>query len=129
MDNNLNNDDLHFLLYDDEKLIAYLNLISISITINNNLIKGLGVGNVCSNVKGKGYGKKLMKELGRFLSDKNIIGLLFCKKELIDFYLKFNWTLIDKNKVDLSFDNNDIETMIFNFNQNINRIEFTGKSF
>jgi hypothetical protein len=110
---NISDQDIHVLLYEHNKLEAYLNLISIVLEIDNRKVSGFGIGNVCSRNKGQGFGRKLMTDIGSFLSNKNRIGLLFCNSGLTSFYSKFNWTIVDKSRLLLQIDNENFETMIY----------------
>tara|TARA_B100000787_G_C16199015_1_gene303319 strand:- start:10328 stop:10825 length:498 start_codon:yes stop_codon:yes gene_type:complete len=114
MKTNLTDDDLHLLVKKDGLPIAYLNLISIEIDVDNKKSEGYGVGNVCTFKTGEGMGKKIMVLANEFLKKENKVGLLFCKENLINFYCKSGWELINKNKLKLPFNNTEIETMIYN---------------
>lgn len=129
IDNNIKGSDIHFLLLKENKAIAYLNLIDIEVDIDNCRKKAFGVGNVCAIEKGKGYGNELMKLTNEYIIEKKRVGLLFCKSELVDFYKKFSWIQLGNSKLVLTFDNNNIETMIYNFNHSINKLQYNGKSF
>ena len=114
--------DMHYILYDDFKPVGYLNLIPINITINNTQIRALGIGNVCSIEKGKGFGAALMNSLNSYLHMVDTVGILFCKTGLVNFYEKFNWLLINRQ---ISFNRteiNDINIMTYNFKKPINSI-------
>ena len=124
----LKNSHLHLLLLKNNEAVAYLNLIEIEIEIDHKLFNAFGVGNVCAIEKGKGYGNELMKLTNGYIIDKGQVGLLFCKKELIDFYKRFAWTIVDKNKLILSFDNSKIEAMV-NRLQPFIKLQYKGKSF
>lgn len=126
---NIKDCDNHVLMYLDELLIAYLNLIEIEFTIDGNLKNGYGIGNVCAREKSKGFGKELIVKTNSYLIQKNRIGLLFCKETLVDFYKSNNWILIEKKKITLSFNSKTNKTMIFNWNEDFQHIEFLGKSF
>lgn len=126
---NLKNSDLHLILLKNNEAVAYLNLIDIELEIDNKLFKAFGVGNVCAAIKGKGYGNKLMNKTNQFIIDKKRVGLLFCKKELVDFYEKVGWIWVDKNKLTLTIGNSNIETMIFNQLNSFIKLQFNGKSF
>jgi len=129
LNENLKDEDLHLLLQTNKKTVAYLNLIKIELKINNKKIKSYGIGNVCSIEKGKGYGFELMKLTNQFIAETLNPGLLFCKPELIRFYEKFNWKVIEKNKIKLAFNNQDVETMYFNFGKNLHSLTYLGASF
>jgi len=126
---NLKGADLHVLLLLRGSIIAYLNLIEIEIKIDGISQKCYGLGNVCASEKGKGWGKEIMTQTNSFLKLKNKIGLLFCKKSLVNFYKLNNWELVEKNKLLLLFDNESIETMIFNSSTEYNHLEYLGKQF
>lgn len=126
---NLKDSDLHLILLKNNEAVAYLNLIDIEVDIDNCKIKAFGVGNVCAIEKGKGYGNELMKHTNQYIIEKKRIGLLFCKKELIDFYEKYGWSWVNKNKLRLSFNNSNIEIMIFNQSGIITKLQYKGKSF
>lgn len=130
IERNINENDVHVLLFSKEnKLIAYANLINIDLTINNQNNLALGVGNVCAYEKGEGFGKLLMHFINEFLLQNHKIGLLFCNKRLINFYLLNQWVLIDQNKIVLSFKNEIVETMIFNCNEGLESMEYSGLAF
>lgn len=122
--NNIKDEDIHFLIYDNDKLIAYTNLIEEILLINNKKINILGIGNVCVDEKGKNKGLLLMKNVNRFLLDNNKIGLLFCKKNLIAFYEKTDWRLIEPQYSE------EVYWMIFNYDLVKNEnIFYTGRLF
>jgi len=129
INSNLKDSDIHVLLQESEKNIAYLNLIEIEIKIDGNLIDGYGIGNVCVDNKGHGWGTKIMSHTNLFLIQNNRVGLLFCKKPLIHFYSLNNWKLIERGKLLISFDNESIATMIFNHNLEFQSLEYSGKPF
>ncbi|HEY5368237.1 MAG TPA: hypothetical protein VIJ75_04530 [Hanamia sp.] len=129
INSNLKKNDIHVLLSFDKQIIAYLNLIEIEFSIDGYLKNGYGLGNVCSSEKGKGWGKIIMTQINLILKEKNKIGLLFCKKSLVAFYSINNWLLIERKKVTLSFNNESIETMIFNWNGIFQHLEFLGIPF
>lgn len=126
---NLKNTDIHVLLYLEGSLVAYLNLIEIEFTIDRNLKHGYGIGNVCAKAKGKGWGKEIIMLTNIYLTQLNTIGILFCKDSLVDFYKKYNWKLINKKIINLSFQNESIETLIFNLSNKFQDFQYNGKSF
>lgn len=91
----LTDNDLHALLYEEDNLIAYMNLINIDLHFNGVLHKALGIGNVCSKEQGKGYGNLLMLKINTFLENNNKRGVLLCKDSLVNFYKKSNWINYD----------------------------------
>ncbi|HRX97845.1 MAG TPA: hypothetical protein P5514_12935 [Bacteroidales bacterium] len=129
MDKNLDSNDLHFLVYDNKKLIAYSNFINISIIINNDIIKAIGVGNVCSAEQAKGYGKLLMQQVNSFIKSKDIVGVLLCKESLIKFYENYSWIRIAKEKMKLHFTSEHVELMLYNYKTSIDSLEYSGDTF
>lgn len=129
LNENLKAGDVHLLLKKGNNTVAYLNLINIDLEFNNNSFKALGVGNVCSTEKGKGYGNELMKQANQYLQNENRIGLLFCKKGLINFYQKVGWKKIEKNNYQVVFDNTNIETMIYNCSLKFENLGYRGRPF
>ena len=64
---NIKPDDIHFLIYDNNKLIAYANLIEESLFMDEKEINILGLGNVCVDEKGKEKGYLLMSKINNYL--------------------------------------------------------------
>jgi hypothetical protein len=126
---NLKESDIHVLLAFDKYFIAYLNLISVDLEINGKIHGGLGVGNVCTKEKGKGWGKELMMRSNSVIQKADKVGLLFCKSTLVDFYSKCNWEIMDDKKLNVGFNNNEIVTMYFNYNNPIQLIKYFGMPF
>lgn len=127
---NIEPDDLHFLLYNNHELIAYMNLVRVEALIDGNYFSVFGIGNVCSKRKGVGYGGLLMNKVGDFLIEKNKIGLLFCKNYLLPFYIKYNWTLIGKEKRYIPFETaQDFNVLSLNLNLNFNTLQYKDRLF
>lgn len=91
IEENLKETDLHILLKVGGEFVAYLNLIDVSLFVDDVPIKAWGVGNVCAKIKGKGYGQLLMRKTNDLILENERIGLLFCKKELDRFYSSCSW--------------------------------------
>ncbi len=94
LEQNIENNDVHFLKYDENSLIGYLNLVEVSVNNGSKKIPFLGIGNVCTKYKGKGDGLRLMLDINCFLKENGFRGLLFCREYLVDFYRKAGWRLI-----------------------------------
>lgn len=97
--NNILENDYHLLLYFEESIFAYCNFVDINVTINNELTRFKGLGNVCTSISGKGYGDILMNEINNVLNFNNWKGILLCRDELIKYYQKFDWNLPSKNLI------------------------------
>jgi hypothetical protein len=126
---NLKDSDIHLLLLKDKKVVAYLNLVDIELLIDSYSFLGYGVGNVCAIEKGFGYGAELLKKTNDFIINKKRIGMLFCKLELLNFYNKYDWIKVERGKICLQFNNENIITMILNYSLSFNFISYYGNSF
>lgn len=109
---NLNDSDLHFLVYESNEIIAYTNLVHITLEVNKKPIPVIGIGNVCTKYPGKGDGKRLFKYLNDYLMMNHLEGMLFCKTNLVPFYENLGWTLHENLHPDKS-----IQTLTFNFKE------------
>lgn len=121
MQNNLNPEDLHCLLLEDEHPIGYVNLVNEQlIDGNENSIWIWGIGNVCVAIKGKGYGAELMEKTNEFITITKRVGLLLCHERVRNFYEKCGWVV---NK-EVIRPENGILAMTYNFD---NTIKYTYK--
>lgn len=128
IEHNINDEDVHvFLIGEDGTIEAYLNMIIIAFEINKKTYQGFGIGNVCSSKKGRGA--ILMQEIGKYFVENEKIGILFCKRELIDYYSKYGWELIQYEKVKIEGIKEGIFTMILNYNNAVDNLNYRGKMF
>lgn len=126
--NNLNINDYHLLIYLDEQLIGYTNLVDIEVIINTNPVKFRGIGNVCTLESGKGYGDLLMKEINKSIKEKNWNGVLLCKDNLVAYYTKYEWDIVSKEVIK-SEKLKEINTMTFNYDERVDSLEYTQSLF
>lgn len=126
--NNINKDDIHVLMLENEVLVGYLNLIQTEVFLNNEIQRFLGVGNVCSFEKGLGYGRELLIGIQNYFFENNYKGILFCKDKLVGFYTKFGWKLIDGSK-NISKNHKNVNVMFHNVDTYINCVEYDGRNF
>lgn len=126
---NISDCDYHLILYSNNEPVGYLNLVNIELFINQITVNALGVGNVCTKVHAKGYGKDLLLLLNDFLIQNQKIGLLFCRDNLVNFYAKYEWRIVSENLIKLAVDNIDVNTMIFNNKEYLKKIEYKGRLF
>lgn len=112
INSNIKENDIHILLQLGNSVVAYLNLIDIDVEINENSIKGYGVGNVCAIEKGKGFGFEIMKEANSYILDSKKVGLLFCKQPLLRFYKSLSWNEVEPKNYKIN--GKDLNVMIFN---------------
>lgn len=131
IENNIKDEDIHVLLLDDNNAItAYLNMVSINFTINNVNYSGYGIGNVCASKRGSGKGALLMHKLNKYFVDNKIIGLLFCKEELLNFYNKQGWKHLSEDKVIVNGINDQVKIMILNYgHDSIEKLIYTQRIF
>lgn len=125
---NINDNDIHVLMFENEILVGYMNLVQTEAILNNEKINFSGIGNVCSKEKGKGYGKHLLVGVNNYLSVQKQKGLLLCKDDLVVFYEKFNWKLIDK-KLTSKLVTEGVNFMVYDINCNIICFDYTGRNF
>lgn len=126
--NNMQPDDLHVFLKENGEDKAYLTLSPVTATVNGVDTPFMGIGCVCSAKHGVGLGKQLMESVNKWLSDNNHKGLLFCKKELVQFYKKYGWVLIEPSCVVFTTPHEGVYTMSYNC-EGIENIEYKDRLF
>lgn len=126
---NIDENDVHVLMYTDESLAGYCNLVWRSVSVAGRTLSVLGIGNVCvaPSYKNLKLGSALMAEVNKFLIDNHHHGILLCKDALVGFYLKSQWILIDRESVSADYDLADINVMSFNFH--VQDLYIHGKPF
>jgi hypothetical protein len=128
IEKNLNQDDIHILLLEKSTIVGYLNLVNITVLINNCETKFLGVGNVCTRSSGLGYGKQLLLGLNCYLDSNKLNGILLCKDELVPLYAKYDWRLVLKEQITTP-SLKIINVMLYNYNKAIELLEYNGRNF
>lgn len=97
---NFSENDIHLVLYKEERLIGYLSLklFKMKDSLDKDIL-ALGVGSVCvtQSEKGKNFGLLLMYLVNFYLDSEHLTGVLLCKQELVPFYQKSGWKLFDGN--------------------------------
>lgn len=126
---NIKNDDVHVLLFEDDVPLAYMNLVKIDIQLDSKSNSGYGIGNVCAVQKGKGWGKVLLLSVNDYLKCNNHIGLLFCKEALVKYYSNSNWILIENEKLNMKNISEDVKCMMYSENFFFKTLKFSGKLF
>ena len=126
---NIKNEDFHILLYLNDSVVGYLNLLKIRFTIDNYPKDGYGIGNVCTKEKRKGWGQELIARTNLDITQNEKVGLLFCRESLVNFYSLKDWCIIEKNKLDFSFSNDSVHTMIFNYEEEFRCLVYKGNPF
>ena len=127
--NNLKNSDIHVLLYDGDTALAYINLIDIKINIDHVDLNGFGIGNVCAIEKGQGWGKEIILKVNNYLFENNKVGLLFCKMELLKFYIENGWVMTTNEQIYFSNISDTVNTLVYNIPDNFIQIKYNGQPF
>ena len=120
---NMRSEDLHVFLKGNDVDLAYMTLSPVIANVNGFDTSFMGIGCVCSAKRGVGLGKQLMEGVNKWLKDNNLKGLLFCKKELIPFYEKYGWSLIEPASVIFTKPHDGVYTMSYNC-EDIKKIEY-----
>lgn len=119
---NINNIDRHNLLIYKNKIIGYncLRYLKVNKINLKNSKKMILFDTLIINSKFRGLGAsyKLMLKNLKQLSNKNIIGLLYCKLNMIPFYNKFNWNRVQKKQIKFNIKmNKDLFPMLISLNK------------
>ena len=95
IETNMNNDDVHLLLKNQNELIGYLSMTNVSMKLDDRISNVVGIGSVCvkKDLKGEKIGFLIMQLANYYLSKGNLLGALLCKKDLKDFYIKCGWKI------------------------------------
>lgn len=90
---NIGPDDMHVVIFDSNKLLAYSNLIYVTSWVNTEKRRFIGVGNVCvdGQFQHLKLGYLLMASIRYYSTKINCPGILFCKNSLVRFYEKCGW--------------------------------------
>ena len=109
--------DFHNLLFINQKLIGYTAFRNEYMLIKNKKLKYLHFD--CLVILKKFREKKMSNILMCFnhytIKDKFLPSILFCEKKMVKYYQKYNWKIINKNKIKLNIQNKkDKKNMIFN---------------
>ncbi len=96
---NIKSNDNHIMLYGggEYNLLAYLNIVHVDVAVNQRPHRMMGIGNVCVNMdkQHSGYGAILMSAANMFIKDKRSCGLLLCHEDLLSFYKKMGWSIMN----------------------------------
>ena len=115
IEDNLLPNDLHIILKEGETDYAYMNLCQVNAIVDGHNKMFMGVGNVCSKTKGKGYGGTLVSLVNKYLLNNGLKGLLFCKEHVMRFYAHYGWCIVENEKVFMAKNGyNDIYLMSYN---------------
>ncbi len=99
---NMSKDDVHILFEKNNKIIAYANLFY-SISNNDNFI-GIGNVSVHKEFRKLGIGSLIINLIISYLNFNKLNAILFCKKGLVNFYLKNGFKLLNNFDLLIDFD-------------------------
>jgi hypothetical protein len=86
--------DIFFILYDKKEILSTGRLRPISnIQFMKKKYSLLGIADIVSVIRGKGYGKRIMKAIKKYLNSKNEIGIGFCRRNNSPFYRKCGFNI------------------------------------
>ena len=88
--------DIFFILKINKKVVSFGQLRPREINYLGKKYNILGLSNIISLKKGKGYGKILMKHLLNYLKQKKKVGIGFCERKNDGFYKKCD-LIVKKN--------------------------------
>lgn len=125
---NMQPEDLHVFLKEKGEDLAYMTLSPVIATVNGVNTSFIGIGCVCSAKHGVGSGRQLMESVNKWLNDNDQKGLLFCKIELVQFYKKYGWSLIEPASVIFTTPHEGVYTMSYNC-EGIENIEYKDRLF
>lgn len=93
LDNNLADGDTHLLLFENQELIGYLNIVNVDVLADSTSIYALGIGNVCIHpeYKGNGLGALIMSAAKYFCRKNDRMGILLCQDKNAAFYDACGW--------------------------------------
>jgi len=125
-------DDIFFILRNSKKeIVSVGRLKPVKLKFMKNDYHVLGIADVVSVVRKKGYGKRLMKEIKKYLKQKKKTGIGFCFRKNSGFYRKCGFGIarnqvarfVYKNKKKKTYGDIDINKA------DVDVIYFNGKDF
>ena len=125
---NMQPDDMHVFLKENGEDKAYMTLSPVTAPMNGVDTPFMGVGCVCAVQRGVGLGNVLMESVNKWLVENGHRGLLFCKNNLIKFYQKNGWNLIEPENVIFDANHDGVFTMSYNCGE-IKRMEYSDRLF
>lgn len=126
---NLDEEDEHVFLKEGTEVLAYMNLVKITFTVNATDYMAFGIGNVCASEKGKGYGRELMTRVNDYIKQNKHCGLLFCRTALVPFYKLYGWIEVKRELCMEPILSADVHIMTYLAPNKINNFQYKGKDF
>lgn len=125
---NMEPEDMHVFLIENGIDVAYMTLSPVKGILNKQETNFLGIGCVCTAVKGLGYGKRLMQGVNSYLEKNSFKGLLFCRDRVVKFYQKNYWQLIQPERVSLKESHEGGLTMVYNCEE-VKSLDYSDRDF
>ena len=128
--NNSFANDIHIMVYINNKVIGYVHLGYRRVKINLKEKNYILFRNLIVNKKFRSQkiSSLIMNVTNILIRSKKEIGFLICKKKLCKFYQKFNWKINNKKLIFLSdHDHRSMKFMIFNSKSKFKKIFFYKK--
>lgn len=122
-DKNIHMYDIHNLFMRDDKLIGYTALRikdCIKKIIDNQFKDKLLIFDtfiIDPEYRSKGLGNELMKFNNNVIKETNLTSFLLCKQNIINFYKKNGWELLNSNQYQLINHETSSNGMIYNYSK------------
>jgi hypothetical protein len=99
--NNVKKNDIHNLLFINNRLVGYTLLKNMKIKQSDKLINYLHFDTFIINEKYRSmnYSPKLMQFNNNIIKKKKIFSILLCENNMLKYYSKFNWVKINKRLI------------------------------
>ena len=86
----------YFLLKDkNNSLLAFARLHNVDVEFMKKRYPALGLATLIAIEKGKGFGKKLVTYIRKYIENSKITGIGFCNKKLTNYYRKTGFGIIE----------------------------------
>src|SRR2546423_4021244 len=91
--------DLHFLLYEDGDLVSHAGILQHIVKVNGLSVSAAGLGGVVTvpEAQRKGFACQLVQHAMRFAETewKVEAGLLFCRPQMVAYYQRLAWQMVE----------------------------------
>jgi predicted GNAT family N-acyltransferase len=131
IENNIQPQDIHLLVYSERRLLAYLNLVHRAVLDSAAKKPVLGVGNVCvdSAAQHTGLGALLMWSANCYLNTHHTAGILLCKASLRRFYEKTGWKAFEGKACDKHGKALADDIYLYVYNGSFDTVKLLGDTF
>jgi hypothetical protein len=105
--------DLHIFLKKNNNLIGYTCLRYKKFFFEGKLTSFLLFDThiIKKNFRSEGFGKILITKVIKIIKNKKILSILFCKNDMIKYYKKYNWNIVNKKKYSTNKNNKKLNLM------------------